>query len=112
QSTQPGLQRGSGALQRPAVELRQERLEAFGEVLVMQRANVLAVDPVQLLAIETGTAMLHSLKRELVDEIVKREDLALAAGVPSEQGEVVDHRLWQVALLAVQHEVRLGVLAL
>ena len=56
--------------------------------------------------------MLHAVERELRDQLVEREGLAFGAWIPAEQREIVDHRLRKVALLSVEHQVRLGMLAL
>ena len=56
--------------------------------------------------------MLHAIEGESFHQLVEREDLTLGPWIPPEEGEVIEHRLRQIALVAIQDEVGLRVLAL
>ena len=56
--------------------------------------------------------MLHPIEGEHAHELIEREDLLRRARVPAEQGQVVEQRLRQIALLAIEEQVELRVLAL
>ena len=105
------LERRHRATDRALIELRQVRLEPARQRIVIELANVLTVDPVELFPVESRARMLHAVEREGVYELVEREDLLRRAGIPAEQRKVVDERLGQVALLAKEHQVGFRVLA-
>ena len=59
-----------------------------------------AVHVLELLVVERGRAGADALEREPLDELVHGHDLGLVVVAPAEQGEVVDERLGEVALVA------------
>ena len=62
------------------------RLETRGELVRRQPHDVLLVEPVELFGVEHGVAAADPLERERRDELVAREQLAIAAaGRPAEQ---------------------------
>ena len=84
---------------------------AAEELVDGQRPDVLGVDVLQLLHVEERRRGRDVLQAELLDDLLERADLDAVARTPPEQGEVVDHRLGEVALGGeVGH--RHGVLAL
>ena len=83
---QPRLQRGHRALERRFVDLGHERLDSPRELLIGEGADVLAVDPVELLPVETRARVLNALEGEGLDELLEGEDLLLGARIPAQQG--------------------------
>ena len=85
----------------------QEGPQAQCQLLIGQAANVDPVQVVQPILVEDGAALVHVRQVEAGDQLVQREDLLLGARAPAQEGEEVDHRLRQVALLAVGGDRRL-----
>ena len=77
-----------------------ELLQARRQVVDRQRADIAAIQPAQLLMIETRRVARHALDRELLDELLRRDDRLVVLRAPAEQREVVAQRLGQVALVA------------
>ena len=94
---------------RPACRSRfQERPQALDQVLRVELADPLAVQPFEAAAIEDGAALVDVVEVEPAGELVEAEDLLLRARRPPEQGQEVDHRLGQEALGPVVGDRRLA----
>ena len=74
-----------------------------------RRADVLLVEPVELLGLKTALPPLMPSSAKRRDQLVAREHFAIAARRPAEQREKVDHRFRQVALALVLHHRRRAV---
>ncbi len=109
---QPRLQRGRRLAQRAHMDLGHERLQALCELVDAQLANVFAVDPVDLLPVEAGARVLHSVEGKKAHQLIEREQLLFRTRIPAQQREVVDQRLGQITELAEEPKVALGVFAL
>ena len=82
-------------------ELRPQPLE---ELLRREAPQVLPVQPLQLLDVEDRSPERDALERERLDELLERELLALVGHGPAHEGEVVEHRLREVARAPVEVE--------
>ncbi len=71
------------------------------ELGIAQLADVDAIEMPELLQVEEGRRVVHVFEPESLDELVSREQLVAVRKAPTEQGEVVPDRLWQIALEAV-----------
>ena len=69
-----------------------------GELLRGHAADVLGVHPAQLLDVEDRGGLGEPLQREGLHQLGEREELAVVAGVPADQGDVVEQRLLEVTL--------------
>ena len=76
------------------------RLQARGQVVDRQRAQVAAVEPAQLALVELGGVLGDALEAEALDELLGGEDRLVVGVAPAQQREVVAHRLGQVAGVA------------
>src|SRR5205823_13402971 len=68
----------------PQSGLAQPRFNPLEQRCRRQPSDVLLVEPVELLRIEHGVAAADPVEREERDQLVSREELAIAARVPSE----------------------------
>ena len=82
----------------------QLRPQALEQLLRRQAPHVLPVQPLQLLDVEDGPAERDALERERLHELLERELLALVGHRPAHEGEVVEHRLREVARAPVEVE--------
>ena len=87
----------------PQTGVGEERLHACGEIAGGQPADVLLIEPVELVLTEDGVAAADALERERGDELVAREELLIVAGRPAEEREEVDHRFGKIAEALVLH---------
>ena len=86
------------ALGRPVETLlADEEHEPVGVLPRLERAQVDAVQPVELRVVERAGARADRLEAEPLDDLVARHDRRLAVGRPADQGEEVDERLGEVA---------------
>ncbi len=67
--------------------------------------HVVLVQPLELGAVEAGSGVVDVVDVEELDELIQGEDLLVPVG-PSQPREIVQHRLGQVALIAVVHDAR------
>src|SRR6185312_4817094 len=77
-----------------------ERLQAVGQVLDRQAAQVVAVEVAQLLLVEDGGRLRDALQTQPARQLLAREDLLLGGEAGAEQCDVIDDRLGQVAGVA------------
>ena len=91
----------------------QSRIDAVAEAVVRDRRrpdrvssssgsapDVLAVQPVELLVVEERGGVRHAVEVELGDQLLARQHLAPVGRRPTEQREVVDQRVGEVAPVA------------
>ncbi len=89
---------------RVAAAGRHARRHAFGQFGVVHLLDVVGVDPVQLLRIPLRRRLGQVLGVEPRHELLAAEEFVVAMA-PAQAGQVVDHRLGQVALVVVLHHV-------
>ena len=77
-----------------------ELLQAPRDLVGAQLAHVAPVHPAQLLLVELRRVARHALDAEALDEFVGGDQRLVVRVAPPEQGEVVAHRLGQVAGVA------------
>ena len=65
-------------------------LKAVEQVLVIEPADPLPVEPLEALSVEDRAALVDPLELEPLDDLVDREDLLLGPGRPAEEGQEVD----------------------
>ncbi len=82
---------------------------ALGEVLLPQHPDVVAVDRLGLLLVETGRVRVDVDNVERGRELVEREHVAVGTDRPAEQREVVEQPLGDEAAVPVQEQVGLRV---
>src|SRR5262249_40039766 len=101
------LERGGRRAHRLRRELGQEGPETLCELAVAQGADVMAVDPVELIPVEHRARLLPPCNVEGRQQFLEAEDLLLGPRVPAQQGQVVEKRLGQVAAPLVKSKTRL-----
>ena len=79
----------------------EHRAEHVGNVAVAAQLDIAVVEPLAFLVIELGAALAAMGEVEEADHLVEGHQFDVVAGVPPEQRKEVDHRLRQVATLAV-----------
>ncbi|ABA50599.1 hypothetical protein BURPS1710b_2627 [Burkholderia pseudomallei 1710b] len=89
-------------------ERREERLCQLGQARVVRFLDVVVVQPVQLVVIVLRGRLAEMLEIEPFDELLAREDLRVAVR-PAETREIVEHRLRQIAGIAVAHHAHRAV---
>ena len=70
-----------------------------GKLLVGHRLDVLAVEPLELVVIEYGRRFADSRDVKDPAQLVEGKNLLIILGAPAEQGDIVDNRLGQIAVL-------------
>jgi len=78
----------------------QERRCSPQELVVRERLDVLAVHPVEFVDVENRPDRTEPLDVEVGHDVVEREDLAPVRHAPALQGQEVDQRFGQEALLS------------
>ncbi len=81
----------------------QPRADQGSQATGIAAAQVLRIQPVELLAVELGRRRGDVVEIEPLAELLHREDLVVTVR-PAETGEVVEHRLRQVAGIVVLHD--------
>ena len=81
----------------------------MGQVVDRQHPHVVGVDRLGLLQVEARRVGVDVADVEGLDHLLDREDVAVGADRPAEQGEVVEQALGQEALGAVAEQAGLGV---
>ena len=94
QHLQPGLNEGADRL---VIEAAAQRLVQIGpgplfKFLGREGADIFAVHPSQFFHIENRRRLADPLQREHLRQLFQRIDLPLAAGVPSQKGNIVQNR--------------------
>src|SRR5699024_1928045 len=99
----------------PVVILREVRVvgyvvaQAESEFLRLQQADVISIDSFKLLLIKARWVAQNILDVKVSDQITHREDIFISRKRPSQQREVVEHALWDDAIIAMVEQVRLWV---
>src|SRR5690242_20449042 len=69
---------------------------------------MLPPEPVQLVLIKRRRRLRDAVEREPLDQLLGRKYLIGAAGVPAKERQRIDHRLGQIAAVAVRAELKGG----
>ena len=70
-----------------------------GELFVGHGLDVLAVEPLELVIVEHGRRLADTADVEDLAQLSEGEYLAVLLGAPAQQGDVVDDRLGQIAVV-------------
>ena len=80
------------------------RLKAFAQDIHWRRLHVLLIDPVQLVRVQSRGGCPQPFPSETGNQLLYREDFLVAVR-PAEPGQVVEHRIRQVAGVQVVQRV-------